>query len=110
MATCPICGFQRTTSAFGRFELCPRCHVTGTDVQLEEDETPRRRRRDLIGLLTAARAQLASARAVRPTSGDRSTTARHSDVRAGRDESGARLDLAPAEITTSSGESADEVD
>lgn len=62
MATCPICGFQRTASALGRVEFCPRCRVAGTEVQLTEQETPRRRRRDLIGLLTAARAQLASGR------------------------------------------------
>lgn len=69
MATCRICGFQRQTSALARFDLCPRCRISGTDVHLTEEPPSRRQRRDLIGLLTAARAQLAAGRAVPPTSG-----------------------------------------
>jgi hypothetical protein len=57
MLTCPECGLRQNAEAPLRLTVCRRCHDQGREVYLYSGR--QRPRRDLIGLLSTARAQLA---------------------------------------------------
>ena len=60
MLICPECGFRQDDEAQIRLPVCRRCQTQGREVYLSGGKP--NRRCDLIGLLSAARAQLAESR------------------------------------------------
>jgi hypothetical protein len=60
MLTCPECGLQQNAEAPLRLTVCRRCDSQGRTVYLSGARP--NPRRDLIGLLSAARAQLSESR------------------------------------------------